>query len=277
MTMKISFLLGAGFSRPAGYPLAIDLSRKLLHVQSSGILVSSGGDAGLRPEFLAHIAATPDEPFIAPQDGGNMHNRPAADVLEAILKVYGTTHDLTQFPDYEDFYDELLRYYDKDPDALNNPLFQAECRNRNLHNDPERPVDSHHLDQAMSMAVRIFPQLLQQLLKADRAEASPGAGDAYSRFFDLLRTHSQRPRGFMISPPADHEFYLHTLNHDLFLENRFEGGDLREPIDYCDGFSELGSPYFGGVCFNETLPSPYNRRPFNAKVRMPLGLTHFTK
>jgi len=198
-----------------------------------------------------------------------MHSRPAADVLEAILKVYGTTHDLTQWPDYEEFYDELLRYYHKDPDALNNPLFQAECRNRNLHNDPERSGDSHHLDQAVSMAVRIFPQLLRQLLKADPAEASPGAGDAYSRFFDLLRTYSQTPRGFMAGPPTDHEFYLHTLNHDLFLENYFEEEEFQEAIDYSDGFSELGSPYFGGVCFNETLPPPYNRRPFNAQVRMP--------
>lgn len=265
--MKLSFLFGAGFSRPAGYPLASELSNKILRVQASGIRTESSGDAWLRPEFIAHLENTPDEPFTEPQDMGNVYNRPGTLALEAVLKVYGLSHDLT---DYEAFYDELYRYYRHDANKLDDPAFVAAYRERNLHNDPVRQGESRHIDQALSTAFKIFPQLLVQLLRADRRAASSGAGDAYQRFFSLLRTHTRRRYGaFWDTPVQPHTFYLHTLNHDLLVENWLDDEDVQESITYCDGFSEMGSQYFGRLDFGSDFPRWMQGKPQHANVRMP--------
>ena len=83
--MKVSFLLGAGFSRPAGYPLATELSAKILRVQASGIATHTDGQAWLRPEFLVYLQTTPDIPFPDPVDAFSWPERAGADALEAVL------------------------------------------------------------------------------------------------------------------------------------------------------------------------------------------------
>ena len=183
--MNISFLFGAGFSRPAGYPLAAELSAKILRVQASGIATHIDGQAWIRDEFLTHQQANPDAPFPDPMDAFSRPKRPGADALEAVLRVYGQSHpDLSN---YEDFYDELYCYYKSDPTRLNSSAFRAECQRLNLHHDSTRRGESRHVEQALSMAFRIFPQLLEQLIGAEPATYSPGAAEAYHRFFNLLR------------------------------------------------------------------------------------------
>ena len=265
--MKVSFLLGAGFSRPAGYPLATELSAKILRVQASGIATHPDGQAELRPEFLVHLQTTPDMPFPDPSDDFSRPKRAGADALEAVLNVYGQSHDLSN---YEEFYDELYCYRKSDPIRLNAPVFQAECRRLNLHHDPARAGEGRHVEQALSMAFKIFPQLLEQLIKEDPALASAGAGAAYQRFFNLLRTSSSRPRGFFADTPTPaHEFYLHTLNHDLFVEKRLREEDLQAAISYSDGFNEIGSPYYGRLEFDHEFPRWLQQDPRHAHVRMP--------
>jgi hypothetical protein len=267
--MKISFLLGAGFSRPAGYPLASEVSDIVLRTQASGIAIDSSGTAWLRPEFLAHLQSSPGSPFTAPTDGASWSNRSGADALEAVLATYEQQHPHTQ-KNYEDFFDELYLYYKRDESKLEDPLFQAEYQRRNLHNDPNRQSNERHIIQGLSTAWRIFPQLLTQLIQQNPSVVSPGAGEAYSHFFELIRTHSRRPRGlyFGLVPPA-HTFYVHTLNHDLFVEKRFDDEEFHEAIDYDDGFDEMGSPYYGRLYFGWDFSPLYRQGPPYANVRMP--------
>jgi hypothetical protein len=145
--MNISFLLGAGFSRPAGYPLAAELSAKILRVQASGIATDSEGNAWIRTEFLAHLQSTPDTPFPDPSDENSQPRRAGVDALEAVLRVYGQSHpDLSN---YEEFYDELYCYYKSDPTRLSSSSFQSECQRLNMHNDPTRSGEDRYVEQAL--------------------------------------------------------------------------------------------------------------------------------
>ena len=265
--MKISFLLGAGFSRPAGFPLASELSNQILRLQASGIATHTDGQAWLRPEFLAHLKAGNESEFIHAEDGFTWSHRGGVKALEAVLAVYSLSHDLTN---YEDFYDELYAYYQKDPEHLNAPEFVEEYAKRGLHNDPTRHADDNYLHQALYTAFLLFPQLLEQLLTSDPTAASPNAGEAYQRFFNLIRANIPRPsRSIFHEPKLGHEFCIHTLNHDKLVEDYLHDETGVESIDYSDGFSEFGSPYFGRVYFGHDFPANFRKRPNHAYVRMP--------
>jgi hypothetical protein len=152
-TMKVSFLLGAGFSRPAGYPLASGVSAQVLRVQASGIATHTDGQAWIRDEFLDHLASNSTEPFKDPQDGFSWAENWGAKALEAILAVYGQSHPLDN---YEDFFDELYMYYKSNPSKLNDATFVAEYERRGLHNDNTKQMEGRHIRQA-TMIVH-FPQ-----------------------------------------------------------------------------------------------------------------------
>lgn len=265
--MKVSFLLGAGFSRPAGYPLASELSKQILGVKAVGIATHSDGQAWLRPEFLAHLKETPEAEFVEPEDGFNWSNRGGVKALEAVLAVYSQTNPLDN---YEHFYDELYCYYRKDPARLNALAFVQEYTGRGLHTDSARQGEHNHLHQALNMAFLIFPQLIEQLIEPNRALASANSGDAYQRFFNLIKTNIPRKsRSLFDGPQPGHEFCIHTLNHDLLVENWLNDEALSESIDYSDGFSPMGSPYFGRIDFDHTFPPHFRKSPHNAFVRMP--------
>ncbi|MFD2785110.1 SIR2 family protein [Hymenobacter rubripertinctus] len=265
--MKVSFLLGAGFSRPAGYPLASELSSQILRLQASGIATYTNGQARLRPEFLAHLKVGNESEFIQADDDFTWSHRGGVMALEAVLVTYGLTHELTN---YEDFYDELYTYYQMEPRLINAPEFVREYEKRGLHINPTREGHENHLYQALPTAFRLFPQLLEQLLALNPTAASPGAGEAYQRFFNLIRNNVPRPsQSIFDEPKLGHEFCIHTLNHDELVEDYLHDENGVEAITYSDGFSEFGSPYYGRLDFGYELPIYLRKRPNYANVRMP--------
>ena len=265
--MHISFLLAAGFSKPAGYPLAYEVSSLLLQVQSSGIAINSDGRAWLRPEFEAHLrSADAAAPFAEIQDGFSWSGRAGADALEAILEVYLQDHNLSS---YEDFYDELVQYGRRDPIRLTAPAFQAAYEKRNLHADSQHQGDKRHIGQAIAGAHNIFVQLLEGAIVKDPAAGTPDAGEAYGRLIQLLRTYGQPSDGWLSAPAPCHHFYLHTLNHDVFLEGLLNSDVYDNAIEYSDGFSEMGSPYYGRLELTSDFPRYLWQWPSYANVRMP--------
>ncbi|HET9505363.1 MAG TPA: hypothetical protein VFO93_17600 [Hymenobacter sp.] len=264
--MNVSFLLGAGFSKPAGYPLAFEVSNLLLRVQASGIATHTDGQAWLRPEFVDHLhSANAAAPFEDPRDGFSWPERAGADALEAVLEVYSQDHDLSN---YEDFYDELVQYRRRDPTRLTAPAFQTAYEKRNLHADPQQEGE-RHIDQALVGAHNIFVQLLEGAIKRDPSAGTPVAGAAYGRLVQLLRTHGQPSRHWFNESASRHQFYLHTLNHDVFLEGLLNDEAYYSAVDYSDGFSEMGSPYYGRLELTSDFPRQFRQWPPYAHVRIP--------
>lgn len=261
--MNVSFLLGAGFSHPAGYPLAAGVSKIVLRVQASGIATHTDGRAWLRQEFLVYLATNPTEPFKDPQDGFSHPEKGGADALEAILAVYGKTRELDN---YEDFFDELYQYRRWDSSRLTDAAFIAEYERRGLHNDPKKQGEGKHIKQAVVMAFNIFSQLLDQLLQPNRGGWLP---EAYSRLIQLLRKNSNRHRSIFDEVGPIHNFYFHTLNHDLFLESLLDDETAHTAIGYSDGFSEDGTPYYGRIYFGHDFPALFRKYPPYANVRIP--------
>jgi hypothetical protein len=265
--MNISFLFAAGFSKPAGYPLAYEVSNLLLRVQASGIATHTDGQAWLRPEFIVHLhSANADEPFEAPHDGFSWSDRAGTDALEAVLEVYRQEHDTSN---YEDFYDELVQYRRLNTARLTNPAFRAAYERRDLHANPQQQGSERHIEQALVGADNIFVQLLEGVIKRNPAASSPTAGVAYQQLVELLRTHGQPSGNWFDASACPNQFYLHTLNHDLFLEGLLNDEAFHGAIDYSDGFEELGSPYYGRLEFDSDFPQRFRQWPPYANVRMP--------
>ena len=91
MEMKdVSFLIGSGFSAPAGYPTASDLNEKLSKIDASEIAI--------HPDCRAR--------FLMGENDPNAHRAKERQFVQEFLKFYCDFElPLGNSFDYEDFYD----------------------------------------------------------------------------------------------------------------------------------------------------------------------------
>jgi hypothetical protein len=147
------------------------------------------------------------------------------DFCRDVIRHYNSIKDF----DYEEFYDYL-----KD-EAKDDKKLEELCRTKDYSND-----EFYNFEQYLFQADSIYNQLVGFYLK-DRAGKSwyddephslKPTFDGYIGFLNCIEELSK-----------NHIVNVHTLNHDLFFErlNRTEwiNGEL------CDGFEELGSPFYG--------------------------------
>lgn len=236
-----------------------------MSLQGSGIATHSDGQAWFRQDFLTHAEKNSGAPFIEPKDGFTWSHREGVHALEAVLAVYSQTNPLT---DYEHFYDELWAYSQKNAPCLDAPAFVEQYTKRGLHGNAKRQQESKHIQRALYGARLLFPQLVKELLRPDPVVVSPDSAQAYQRLFTLIRSHVPR-QSFFAAPRPGPVFCIHTLNHDLLVEDWLNDETGTEAIRYSDGFSELGSPYYGRLDFDADFPQRFHHRPHTAYVRMP--------
>lgn len=230
MSKSISLLIGAGFSVPKGYPTGKELNHKILNCGNDNLSFSSAGQLYVRPKGID-----------ADRFGFKTTDEIEFEFLINLIKFFNK--DKGYF-DYEEFYDFV-----KDEAVTNKGAKEASKSFIN---------DLYSYEQLLFSLDKIYPQLISYYLKDRDGEVDyDNAGHmcgpifpGYTGILDAIKTFSQ-----------DYIVDVHTLNHDLFFErlniSDWIGGQL------CDGFDELGSPYYGEL--------DANRRTYHVRLSMYTG------
>lgn len=215
MDNSISILLGAGFSAPMGYPTGNSLNEKLANLKTDKFVFSPDGslaisEDGKKPRFWNKTTYDYD--------------------FEYCLELFKYYSDKKGSFDYEEFYDYLLDEAKKDKGAQKLA---------------ERYLDSREYFQLISGLKNIYNQLVSHFLKDSNDKAwyddQPyKIGYKYSGYTGFLK--------YLNSIDDNDIVNIHTLNHDLFFESLNKTDFLANKL--CDGFEELGSPYFGELVCN---------------------------
>ena len=205
---QISFLLGAGFSFPAKYPLASGINALFSKLREGDFTIHTSGYA-----FFHNGNPNPNDHFMR-KDQRVFAEKILKYYCQVVLNEPSTFH-------YEKFYD----WY---KDLLEQKVDKGEM---------EKIVKELGINLLNSLAEfdRSFNQLLAQPLTKWYPEVhlAKGLPRSHSRFLDLVESLSTL--GFTMQ--------FHTLNHDLFFESLSSTDALRGEL--ADGFSEMGSPFYG--------------------------------
>lgn len=233
----VSFLLGAGFSAPIGYPTGKKLNQLLLNSKNENIGFPSEGSLavntdGSKPDFGYKSSHQIDFEFCCR----------LMDYYASISKDF----------DYENFYDFAvsLSFHEKEIENIAEPFLDG----------------TNSVHSLIGGLRKILNQLVGYYL-----QDSDG-----NRYYDhqpfLISKYFAGYSGIMncISDLSNNSIInIHTLNHDLFFESfnrtEFLNGKL------CDGFEELGSQYYGDLlCSNRKYKVRLERYTgnYNTKLRL---------
>jgi len=214
MNKSLSFLLGAGFSAPMGYPVGKDLNKSLLKCTGENFSFNTDGllcfsTDGKKPDF----GFIPDYEF-------------EFDFCRDLMLYF---NDTKGYFDYEEFYDFFIYKAKEDPKV--EKLFIS--KNYGSHK---------HLTDMLFSIKNIFNQLVINFL-VDKEGNSWYDNAAYmgvpsfSGYTGILNCFHNFGKDYLVN--------VHTLNHDLFFERLNYTFGLQGEL--CDGFEELGSPYYGDL------------------------------
>lgn len=206
---SISFLLGAGFSAPMGYPVGNKLNEGLLNFNRLNVCISPDGKL-----FECH------EDLKQPS-----YWNPYIIYLNCCIKLIEEYSRERNF-DYEEFFDFLVQR-----EYLSQPKYIKLCNSFT--------TETISIDCISSNIEGIYNQMVSHLLKDgenrvwyDNLPYHIGRIDKYDGFLNLLKTWKE-----------NNIIHMHTLNHDMFFES-FNRTDYISG-EICDGFEELGSNYYG--------------------------------
>lgn len=210
---SISLLLGAGFSAPKGYPIGNQLNESLLACNGDNFAFSPSGNLVVNSD-----STKPDLGYKNQYDC-------YFDFCVDLINYYNS--NIKSF-DYEEFYDYLKN------DAKNDLALLDFFKTKNYSGE------NADLNDYIFQIDNIFNQLVSFYLEdcagKNRHDDEPfylkPSFEGYTGFLNCIENFLK-----------EYAVNVHTLNHDLFFErlNNTEwfNGEL------CDGFEELGSPYYG--------------------------------
>lgn len=211
-----SMLIGAGFSAPIGYPIGSRLNQLLLNSKNENIAFASEGSLavntdGSKPDFGYKSSHQID--------------------FEFCCKLMDHYTMISKDFDYEEFFDYAVSaaIFDKDIEKVAEPFLDG----------------TNSVDSLVNGTRKILNQLVSYYLR-DRDgnryyDDQPFTiGKFFPGYSGIMSYISDLSSKSIIN--------IHTLNHDLFFESfnntEFLNGNL------CDGFDELGSPYYGKLSVN---------------------------
>jgi len=214
MEKSISFLLGAGFSAPAGYPIGNALNQKLLNCTGDEFAFNSDGRIMFRTDGK--------KPTIGYKTSYDFEFDFCRDLIQYFNKIKG-------YFDYEEFFDFFVDDAKTDSGVID--FFQTSSYGQ-----------EKDLTQLLFAIKNIYNQLITYYLKDENGKAwyddAPiiiGASFfGYTGILNCLKKMRE-----------ESELNVHTLNHDLFFERLDRSEWLNGEL--CDGFEELGSPYYGNL------------------------------
>lgn len=206
---SISFLLGAGFSAPMGYPVGNQLNKRLQNYRRYSIGISPNGNLY----------------FLNPNQQDNSAGNPYSVYLECSIRLVEEYSKRNQF-DYEEFFEFLAQ-----KEHLSNPIYLDICKSFTN--------DTLTIDNISSNIDAVYNQMVSSLLKDgngrlwyDNIPNHIGKIDEYDGFLNLLKEWRK-----------NYVVHVHTLNHDMLFES-FNRTDYISG-EICDGFEEIGSDYYG--------------------------------
>lgn len=208
---KISFLLGAGFSAPKGYPIGNKLNELILKSNEDNFAFAPSGDLAVRTD-----GKKPDFGYKTSYD---IEFDFCYQLIQHFKKIKG-------YFDYEEFFDYITEkvHNDKSVIEIAKPF-------------ANETTTVHSLKSGLK---NVYTQVVAHYLK-DR-----DGNSYYDNLPYIIDESFYGYTGIMKSIKQfskDNELHIHTLNHDLFFE-RFNNTAFIEG-NLSDGFEELGSEYYG--------------------------------
>lgn len=210
---NISFLIGSGFSVPAGLPTTTQMNERLREIGSDEICIHTSGDAWfLRGESdpNAHWMRLQERRFV--QEFLQFYNSSVLSSVEGF--------------DYEVFYDYYTRFlYGRESSDELDKFLRGFLKRHAPRTDGRDLVFQFNLT---------FNQLVSDLVgkRFQRVHLSVPYQTSCSAFLHLVEMLAKT-----------HIVHLHSLNHDLYIEHLASSDSIQGKLD--DGFEELGSPYYG--------------------------------
>jgi hypothetical protein len=216
--MEISFLLGAGFSIPEGYPKTEDINKRLGKIDENGISIYTGGACwfagkGEAPRY--NTGEDTERLFI--QEFLKFYNK-------EILKEKERFH----YEKFFDFYTDLIR---------NISSAETTAKFKTFLRDFDEKKGYTSLGNNLMSFDKHFNQLLADFFRKEGPQLKysfltnpyPGSYSGFLNYLEYLKNKYEK-------------IHIHTLNHDLLME-RLSISDAMIN-DFSDGFSEILSPYY---------------------------------
>jgi hypothetical protein len=214
-----SFLLGAGFSKPAGYPLATEINNKFKNLTHKDFMIHTSQSAWL-------IARGTEQNWII--------EKYQYMFVEEFVKFYIDKIIPSQDFHYEDFFDY---YTELDRRDELNEVEKSFFKDYGI--KYEYPLDHHDLLHSFN---RTYNQLVANFITVDWpisvSSLKPYNSQEHAEFLYLLEYLEEK----------NYKLHIHTLNHDLLMEKYFQTQTLGNKIS--DGFDDSYSPYFADITLN---------------------------
>lgn len=208
----ISFLLGAGFSVPAGYPTAREINGALSSLCEKDLSAHTNG------AYWMNIGKPGPSDWFTRSNEKQFYIRLLNHYITSCIQSAAAFH-------YEDFYDWIEKFSEE----------LSEISYRFLQQQQILPADCERADYPLLVreAISILQQLVRQKLHRHHHEVhlcGPHP-QGYDSILEVLQRGAERA-------VVD----VHSLNHDLFFESLRHTDRLQGLVT--DGFEHLGSPYF---------------------------------
>lgn len=217
--MEISFLLGAGFSVPDGYPSRRELNARLKKISKDELYIHTGGNA-----FITKDLNYPNHERMKLAE---------RHFVEEFLDFYNTQilKDTDEF-DYEVFYDYYQSILGGTNDCQKFSAFADEFRQKHS----TEKINVSLLNQFNNTFNQLISQQVSRWPKRVHLSRYYPKYPSFLNFIDEIRNDYSK-------------LHFHTLNHDLLLEelshsDAFSGG-------ISDGFEENGSNFYSN--YNDYL------------------------
>ena len=230
-----SFLLGAGFSKPAGYPLAKEINDKFKNLTHNDFMIHTSQSAWLIERGAKQNWLIEEYQYMFVQE---------------FIKFYNEKIIPKQDFNYEDFFDYYIDLNRREELTDSEKSFFKDFSKRY-----DYPLDHHDLLFSFN---RTYNQLVANFISVDW----PISVSSLKPYKDI--NHAQFLYLLEYLETKDYKVHIHTLNHDLLMEKYFHTETLGHKIS--DGFDDSYSPYFANITNFETKNG--EKRAFTYDIRL---------
>jgi hypothetical protein len=212
----IALILGAGFSKPMGYPIGNQLNQRIL------ICAKCDNCFAFSPAGELCVCADGTKPDLGYKNSYDWY----FDFCKDTILYY---NDNIKAFDYEEFYD-YLKERAKEDSGLKT-VFEKGSYNKSEFDNFEQYV--YQIDNIYNQLVAFY---LEDSAGKSWYDEEPHyckpIFEGYTGFLNCIEKLAE-----------NHIVNVHTLNHDLFFERLNHTDWINGEL--CDGFEELGSPFYG--------------------------------
>ncbi len=217
---SISFLLGAGFSKPANYPLASEINSKFRQLSLEEFYIHTSESA--------HLTETQNSNWIITQEKHHF----VVDFIKFYTESILSSPEEFHYEIFFDYYMQLQRRFQLTD--IENEFFQKFRTERNYEWDHS---------QLLFQFNRTFQQLVANYITIEWPKSISylkpyTANFPHKNYLELLEYLGE-----------EYKVHIHTLNHDLLMEKYFHYESIAG--ETADGFDDFASPYYGFINNNE--------------------------